>query len=230
MPRRWLSAAADLLLGASCPGCERAGYGLCSSCAAELATRPCHRTIPDPCPAGFPLTITASPYDELMQRLVAAHKEHQALALTAVLGERLALSVSALLAQAADPTRPVLLVPVPSTARAVRQRGLDATQAMARQAVRRVSQVSQIGVAMLLQPGRRLADQAGLDALARQQNLAGGLQVSQRRWDPRAQLVIVDDVVTTGTSLTEAARALAAAGAETIGAATTAATQRRRPR
>ena len=45
------------------------------------------------------------------------------------------------------------------------------------------------------------------------------------------RIVLVDDLVTTGASLTEAARVLSAAGVEVLGAATVAATVRlRRPR
>jgi predicted amidophosphoribosyltransferase len=69
-------------------------------------------------------------------------------------------------------------------------------------------------------------DQARLGAAARQENLSGGLRV-QRNILPRgAALVVVDDVVTTGSSLAEAARALRAAQLPVLGAATVAATVR----
>jgi predicted amidophosphoribosyltransferase len=66
-------------------------------------------------------------------------------------------------------------------------------------------------------------DQAGLGARARQQNLAGAFRVRRRLREP---VVLVDDLVTTGASLTEATRTLRAAGVVVLGAATVAATQR----
>ena len=72
---------------------------------------------------------------------------------------------------------------------------------------------------------RRIADQSGLSAAERMRNLAGALVagpvVRERR------VVLVDDVITTGASLVEAARAVEAAGGIVLAAATVAATPRR---
>jgi predicted amidophosphoribosyltransferase len=81
-------------------------------------------------------------------------------------------------------------------------------------------------VARLLRPDRVVADQSGLSSTERAANLAGGM----RAWptpDP-ARLVVVDDLVTTGATLVEAARALRQEGHEALGAAVLAATPRRK--
>jgi predicted amidophosphoribosyltransferase len=227
--RRWLAAAGDLLLGARCHGCDGAWWGVCPGCRAELAGRRPRPTRPDPCPEGFPRTVASSTYDPVLRGLVNAHKERQALGLTPLLGERLAASVAALLAlRGFDPDRPLVLVPVPSAARAVRERGFDATAAMARAAARRLRPGHRVAVAVLLAQAPGVRDQSGLDARARRANLAGAFRLRRR---PRLDtpVVLVDDLVTTGASLTEAARTLHRAGAVVLGAATVAATQRREP-
>ncbi|WP_274704671.1 phosphoribosyltransferase family protein, partial [Actinomadura geliboluensis] len=73
----------------------------------------------------------------------------------------------------------------------------------------------------------RVADQAGLTARQRAANLQGAVEA--RACVAGRRVVLVDDVVTTGSSLAEAARALRAAGAEVTGTATIAATPRHRP-
>ncbi|WP_354670887.1 phosphoribosyltransferase family protein [Actinomadura sp. DC4] len=71
---------------------------------------------------------------------------------------------------------------------------------------------------------RRVADQSGLTATARMANLTGAMEACL---DLRGVCVIlVDDVITTGATLAEAARALRAAGAEVPAAAVIAATER----
>ena len=114
----WLAAAGDLLLGASCHGCGQAWWGICPACRQELASRKPFATTPVPCPDGFPVTVTSSPYDRILRRVINAHKERQALVLTRFLAERLALSVHALLASEAYGLRAtrIVLVPIPSAA------------------------------------------------------------------------------------------------------------------
>ncbi|MBR7831994.1 hypothetical protein KDL01_01910 [Actinospica durhamensis] len=76
---------------------------------------------------------------------------------------------------------------------------------------------------------RKVADQAGLGRRARAENLAGALAVrsaSARLLGERA-VVLVDDVVTSGATLAEAARALTAAGSTPVGAAVLAASRLR---
>ena len=229
---RWWSATADLLLGACCPGCRQPWWGACPACREHVLAQPVRLTEPTPAPVGFPLTATASRYDEVHRGLLHAHKEDQALMLTALLGDRLAAAVAELLAARVVPAdEPVVLVPMPSAAAAVRERGFDATAALAGRAARTLARQRPVRTAGLLAQRRGLADQAGLDAVERAANLRDGLRlrtgVDSLRCRPDGPaLVVVDDLVTTGASLTEAVRCLDKAGYEVLGAATVSATVR----
>jgi predicted amidophosphoribosyltransferase len=224
----WLAAAGDLLLGARCHGCGRPWWGICPSCRQQLASRRPFFTTPVPCPDGFPLTVTSSAYDPILRGVINAHKERQALTLTGFLAERLALSVHTLVTNERydGGTSGIVLVPIPSAAGVVRRRGFDATASMARLAARRLRARYPMTARMALKQGRRVADQAGLGAAARRENLFGAFRL--RKTIPGAA-VLVDDLVTTGSSLTEAARVLGAAGIRVLGAATVAATVRLQP-
>lgn len=229
----WWAATADLLLGAGCPGCGTPWWGACPGCRDHLLAQDVRLTAPNPAPVGFPLTATASAYDDVVRGLIHAHKEEQALMLTALLGDRLALAVAELLAARGVPVHePVVLVPVPSAAAAVRERGLDATGVLARRAARTLARSRPVRTASLLAQRRGLADQSGLDSAQRAANLRGGLRLTRglhaaRHAPHGSALVVVDDLVTTGASLTEAVRCLDGAGYEVLGGATVSATVRR---
>jgi predicted amidophosphoribosyltransferase len=222
--RSWSAAAGDLLLGAVCPGCRDPGWGLCPDCRTDLtAGRPA--LVPSRS-AAAPATMACCSYDALLSHLVTAHKDHGALGLAPVLAGRLALSVHALLRGCGWPG-PVVLVPVPSAAAAVRRRGYDATATLARLAARQLRPTHRVQVRTLLAQRRGVRDQAGLDAAQRSANLDGALRLRRgwiRGWSAGAGMVLVDDVVTTGSSFAEAARALQAAALPVLGAATVAAT------
>ncbi len=122
----------------------------------------------------------------------------------------------------------VLVVPVPSAPHALRRRGHDSVRGLAETAVR-VLRADGMPVTCVpaLRQARRVADQAGLDAAARAANLAGALRTTVPERVRGRRVVVVDDVITSGATLAEAARALRAAGARVTAAATIAATPRR---
>jgi ComF family protein len=192
---------------------------LCPRCAALLAAAPT-RALPIPVPHGLPPTFAVAAYDGPVRDLILAHKERGRLALSAPLAEAVA--------RAADLAVPDVLVWVPSRPAAIRARGYDHARRLAVRAARSLG----VPAVRALVVARRLADQSGLNAADRAANLAGAFRV-----DPHVALalagrriVVVDDVMTTGSTLAEAARALRAEGLDVVGAAVVAAGSRRDPR
>jgi predicted amidophosphoribosyltransferase len=231
--RELFAAVIDLVLPDCCPGCgSRALPPACPLCLALLDAVP-RRRPPDPLPHGLPVPWAVTAYCGPVRSLIVAHKEHGRLGLAAPLGAALATSVAAAAAVCGTVPAGVVLVPVPSAPQAVRRRGHDPTMRIARQAARWLRKHGVAADVMrVLQHGRRVADQSGLGQLARTDNLAGAL-VAQKRsmaavraMAPKTRLVVVDDVVTTGATLTEAVRALRAGGTPVAGTAVIAATQR----
>ena len=226
-----LTALADLLLPRECAGCGVPGAVLCRRCAALLAVP--HLAQPRRFPAGFPPTVAAGAYDGPVRPAVNAFKERGRAELAGPLGAALALAVAGVLAGLSGRPGPVRLVPVPSSAAALRARGRDHVRELT---ARAVAELRAAGVpaaeARLLRRSGRAADSAGLSAAQRRANLAGTFTLRPRSaaLPATAVLVVVDDVVTSGATLTEAAGALApAAGREgpPVLAAVVAATPRR---
>jgi predicted amidophosphoribosyltransferase len=224
-------ALVDLVLPVDCAGCHAhlpAGGAACPSCLAALGW-PARQHRPSPCPAGLPPLVVAAGYDGPVPGLVVGHKEHARLALSRPLGAALARAVHPIVA--GDPAG-CWLVPVPTSAAARRRRGHDPLLAISRRAASELRQGGmRAGVLPLLRHRRRVADQAGLHRAARAANLAGALVAVARPPParPPRRLVLVDDVVTTGATLTEACRALQTADLPVTGAAAIAATPRHSP-
>ena len=210
-----LAALLDLVLPRDCAGCRAPGSTLCAACRDELRASPWQHH-PTPSPPGLPPVVAAAVYGGVVRAVLLAHKERGRTTLAGPLGGALAGAAAVF-----GPS--VVLVPVPSAPSAVRARGHDHARRLAVQAARRCG----VPTACLLVGVRRVADQSGLDAGTRVANLSGALGV--RRPVEGLRVVVVDDVVTTGATLAEAARALREGGADVVGAAVVAATLRWEP-
>jgi predicted amidophosphoribosyltransferase len=141
---------------------------------------------------------------------VVAFKERGRAELAGPLGRALALAVVAVLSGLADRGRPVRLVPVPSTAAALRERGRDHVRELATVAVAELRSAGlPVAEARLLRRRGRVRDSARLSVAQRRSNLAGSFVRRPAEVPAGAVLVLVDDVVTSGATLCEAASALA---------------------
>jgi len=125
-------------------------------------------------------------------------------------------------AQRAVGPAPELVVPVPLHPRRLRARGFNPALVVAR-AVARAAAAPLAATA--LERVRDTPSQTGLSAAARRRNMNGALRA--RRAMP-ARVWIVDDVITTGATLREAARVLIDAGAQSVIAVCAARTPRDR--
>ncbi|MDT0399543.1 MULTISPECIES: ComF family protein [Streptomyces] len=212
--RDWWHDLTDLVLPAECGGCGAPRTVLCARCRTALGGAvPC-RVRPVPEPSGLPPVHAAARYTDEVRATLLAHKERGALGLARPLGRALAGAVRAGLGAVRAPgvrDGPVLLVPVPSARRAVRTRGHDPARRIAYAAA---GELRRAGVPARVLPALRqrrdVADQSGLGSRQRLANLAGALTLAPGcdRLLPAGRVVLVDDLMTTGASLAEAARAV----------------------
>ncbi|MEU8678340.1 ComF family protein [Streptomyces sp. NPDC048560] len=218
--RGWWREFTGLVLPVACGGCGRPRTEVCAGCRAALLGAAPRRVRPAPEPAGLPEVRAAAPYENAVRALLLAHKERGALGLVGVLGSALAGAVQA----GAGPGReagPLLLVPVPSARRSTAARGHDPARRVALAAAAELRRTGMpAGVLAVLRQRRVVADQSGLAAGQRRANLAGALEVvcGAGRLLAGARVVLVDDLMTTGASLAEAARAVRAGALADAGA------------
>jgi len=190
----------DLIFTPVCIGCKAPGLHLCSDCLASITPQSS---------AGIPhleCVISASVYGGWVRDALIEYKNgsrRQVYGLAQVLHRSLL--------RCAD-LGSVTVVPMPSSPTKVASRGFDSIDLL-------------VGECMKLQPrfdalhsrvlyvNRQVADQVGLSAAGRQQNVSRSMAA---HYPITGTVLIVDDVVTTGSTMREAARALHVAGARRV--------------
>lgn len=241
-----LADVADLFLPADCAVCADPGRRLCPDCAAALRHALSAPVRIEEHAAALPMVLTGTPlptvvageYAAPVSTAVLAFKDHDALHLRRLLAPALLRAVRAALADpdvrslwAAErisvgrltaPAPPPVLVPVPGSLSGHLRRGCDPVAELLAAplpwpvAVRRdVVLPARPGAAALLAPAA--ASHAGTSSAARRRRRRGW-RVG-RRLAPGTPVVLVDDVVTTGATLTALARQVRRAGGVPVAAA-----------
>ncbi|MEV0295124.1 ComF family protein [Nocardia sp. NPDC050710] len=197
----------DLLLPAVCGGCGAPGTRWCAGCAAVLM-RPPVRVRPRTDP-GVPCWALG-PYSGPARRAVLATKEHG----RRDLAEPLGLALAGALVRLRAVGRPLVLVPAPSRRTAARRRGGDPVLRTARAAARWLPDCQMMP---MLRVWWGVRDSVGLTSGERQHNLRGRIMARPGYGTAvptmaNAEVVVVDDVLTTGATACESVRALGRIG------------------
>ncbi|HEY7273747.1 MAG TPA: ComF family protein [Actinoplanes sp.] len=232
----------DLVLPMACAGCgaDRVPLrsGACADCAAALEALIPFPTAPVPPPPGMPVCSAVGPYAGPLRSALLAYKERGRHRLARPLGALLAAAVADVaVRRGGGPAVPVMIVPVPSTSRAIRTRQGDHMARLATHAVRRLRTAG--WQADLARPLRALPrpDSASLDPAGRAAVAESSLRIRptririlRRALTMKGTLIVVDDIVTTGATMAAVTSRLGEAQVQVTGAAVLAATRLRAAR
>lgn len=245
---RTAAAAAEVLalaMPVECVCCGAEDASLCGACSRRLrllTLRPFRAELQAPALVDMDGSVllpvvAAGAYRAELAQCLLSFKSHGQPRLAGELAQSLARAVHA----AAGQTQGVALVPVPTSSAAFRQRGFSPVHLLLRRlarsgsipgftvadALRKTVPPARIRVPLaggLHQPG----GQKGLSRGARSRRVRGSMRARAGPWSPSIAgrpCIIIDDVLTTGATVAEAARALRAAGALVAGAVVVAATR-----
>lgn len=224
-----LSSAINSVLSRDCTLCGvRSQESLCKDCHRDLPFRQatgcprcsaqsadnqiCGACLSDP--PDFDDTTSAFHYSYPLDRLVQAYKFNANLGLLPLFADSLARAVRAKRKPANDgATQPDLVIPLPLAPKRLAERGFNQSALLGEQ----VSKT--LGIRFEARGMLRVREtppQTGLNREARLKNLRGAFDCVHRL--DGKHVAVVDDVMTTGATLSEAAKALKKAGAAHVSA------------
>lgn len=196
------SELSQLVFPTRCYGCNHLGISICTSCRHEWIPH-YYKTKLD-----SHLAHSALVYTPTASKIILAAKE------SGIQGadELLISAIMHVINKAQLNKTYFTLVPVPSSRQSQRRRGrsfiVDLTE--------KISHLSGIAMKDCLQVSRRVSDQSGLTKRERSVNMQGAFCLKKGSV-LRGDLIVIDDVVTTGATLREAVRALNSQGFQAIG-------------
>ena len=176
----------------------------------------------------FERAVAYGSYDGELRDLIHLLKFQQVRPASAILGHMLAETIANL--EQAMPvgtlfSSKIAVVPVPLHARKQAQRGFNQAEMIAREALKELSRPKRFDLCMgILLRRRETGSQIGLTRHQRRENMRGAFAVSDPTRILNRNVLLIDDVYTTGTTASECARVLRRAGAATVWVATVART------
>jgi len=217
---RLATALLDLAIPSACAVCGMPGGALCARCERvmpvpqDVRCERCAHPWPHPtptcaeCPPGVTWARYAMPYDSAVAGIISALKDSRRTGLAEPLARLMVQRIPA-------PAAGSVLVPIPQSPARRRERGFNQAELIASHLAREWG-LPMHGVLTRPDGGRQ---QRGASRGARLGQVQGAF-VAQGRAPHQA--VLVDDVLTTGSTITAAARTLRTAGSARLGVVVTA--------
>ncbi|MCT1441926.1 ComF family protein [Corynebacterium glucuronolyticum] len=197
----------ELLLPRRCAGCNAPGKSLCEACRCEWERVP-YQVSPQ---FGERPVWALGPYSGCRRRTLIHAKERGRRDVLPLLGAVVGAATRYLQAVGELPEE-LTLVPAPTRPSSARRRGGDPVTAICR--------TSGVPWLSCVHHGSGVRDSVGLDPHERHRNLVGKVVVEAV---PAGPILLVDDIVTTGSTIEATALALTARGGTVVGALTLAA-------
>ncbi|HMK31732.1 MAG TPA: ComF family protein [Terriglobales bacterium] len=204
--------------------------GLCSVCGERLVSAYAFKSQSEPrcglcrrLEQPFVRAAAYGSYDGGLRDLIHMLKYQQVRPAANVLGRMLAEVIAGF--EPAWGEAQILVVPVPLFAGKLRQRGFNQAELIARASLKLSSQRERFALEPhALERIRATQSQIGLTRHQRRENLRGAFRVSDAQKVSGREVLLVDDVFTTGTTAFECSRVLRKAGASRVWVATVART------
>jgi len=189
-----------------------------ASNAGEVRCLLCQRVDPP-----FERAVAFGSYESGLRDLIHILKFQRVRPAAAVLGRALAETVAEL--EKAMPVGKIAVVPVPLYKGKQAERGFNQAEMIARDAMKHLARPKRFDLcASVLVRRRDTGSQIGLTSHQRRENLRGAFAVTDPTQILNRDILLIDDVYTTGTTASECARVLLRAGAARVWVATVART------
>ena len=206
----------EILFPSRCIGCSKLGISICSDCRRDWHLHIYRREI-SVLGNTYPV-LSAVQYSPIASRVLLSAKESQIAAADLLVAKGLRHSLQLFINRYGIGT----LISTPSRGSVNRKRGRD----FLKEITADIAFDLNIPVASPLSHQRRVRDQSQLNIAQRSQNISGAFAVSPQfaaltsPGNIAPKLIVIDDLITTGATLTEAIRALRTAGFTVLGAVT----------
>jgi ComF family protein len=171
----------------------------------------------------FERAVAYGSYDGQLRDLIHLLKFQQVRPSSSVLGRMLAKTISRL--EPAMPVGTIAVIAVPLHKRKQAQRGFNQAEVIARAALKELSRPKRFELCTgVLLRRRETGSQIGLTRHQRRENMRGAFSIGDPTRILKRDILLIDDVYTTGTTASECARVLLRAGAARVWVATVART------
>jgi len=159
----------------------------------------------------FDMAVAYGSYDGGLRELIHLLKYEQVRPAARVLGRMLHEAMASL----KDLPNDAVVVPIPLHRKKLRQRGFNQVELIARAALKLESQPRRL-FSNTIERQRETKSQIGLTSHQRRENMRGAFVVAKPAQISGREVLLVDDVYTTGTTVSECARILRRAGASKV--------------